>query len=216
MRRFSSLSPGIFLSGLLVVVSLLTAFTPRPLFPQYFAMPIPFLLTLMAALYAQMAQPLRRTMLQAAAIAAVLLTISVLPRHTGSLRGARQPDVRWAGVEALEVSRHIRANVSSAGSPAKVATLSPVYAIETGLPIYPELATGSFVYRIGDLLSAKERARYHATSVSTIHELLDADPPAAILIGDEGDLELPLLDYAQSRGYTPIETQLPDGQLFIR
>lgn len=88
LRRFSSLAPGIVLSGILVIVSLLTAFTPRPLFPQYFAMPVPFLLTLMAALYAQMAQPYRRTLRQAAVIAAVLLTITVLPRHTGSLRRA--------------------------------------------------------------------------------------------------------------------------------
>ena len=213
LRRFSSLAPGIVLSGILVIVSLLTAFTPRPLFPQYFAMPVPFLLTLMAALYAQMAQPYRRTLRQAAVIAAVLLTITVLPRHTGSLRRALQPDSRWAGVEAVETSRIIRSQIDPT-SP--VAALSPVYAIESGLSIYPELATGSFVYRIGDQLSAEERARYVATSVSTIHELFDANPPAAILIGDEGDLELPLLEYAQSRGYRPA-VKNPDGvQLFRR
>jgi hypothetical protein len=209
-------SPGLFLSGLLVVVSALTAFTPRPLFPQYFAMPIPFLLTLMAALYAQMAQPQRRTMLQAAVIAAVLLTITVLPRHTGSLRSTIEGDGRWAGIEAVDASRRISEQIGTAGPPAKVATLSPVYAIETGLPIYPELATGSFVYRIGDLLSAEERVRYRATSISTIHQLFDADPPAAILITGEGDAELPLLDYAQSRGYTAVDEQIPGGQLFVR
>lgn len=216
LRHFNTVSPSIFLSGLLVAVSVLTAFTPRPLFPQYFAMPIPFLLTFMAALYTQAVQPYRRTLLQAAVIAAVLLTITVLPRHTGSLRRALQPGDRWAGIEAMDISRRISEQIPTSSPPAKLATLSPIYAIETGMPIYPELATGSFVYRIGDLLTEAERARYRATSVSTIAQFFDADPPAAILITGEGDLELPLLDYAQSRGYTAVEEQIPDGQLFIR
>ena len=216
LRRFSSVSPSLFLSGLLVVISVLTAFTPRPLFPQYFAMPVPFLLTLMAALYAQTVQPQRRVLLQAAVIAVVLLTVTVLPRHTGSLRRALLPGNRWAGVEAMEASRRIHERIPTSGPPGKVATLSPVFAIETALPIYPELATGSFVYRIGDLLTQDERARYHATSLATIAQLFDADPPAAILITGEGDLELPLLDYAQRRGYTAVDEQIPDAQLFIR
>jgi hypothetical protein len=89
-RRLDVLSSSVFLSGLLTVTALLTAFTPRPLFPQYFAMPIPFALALMAALYAQMLPTYRRTLLQSAIIATILLTITVLPRHTGSLRSALQ------------------------------------------------------------------------------------------------------------------------------
>jgi hypothetical protein len=213
LRRLRNVSPSLFLSALLVITTAVTAFTPRPLFPQYFAMPVPFLLTLMAALYAYAVGPYRTVLLQAAMIAAVLLTLTVLPRHTGSLRRAIQPGDRSAGVEAVETSRAIRDQLTTAGP---LATLSPVYAIESGLPIYPELATGSFVYRVGDLLSPEERTRYVATSVSSLHELLDADPPAAILIGDEGEQELPLLDYAQSRGYTPADAELSAGQLFIR
>ncbi|MFN2199581.1 MAG: glycosyltransferase family 39 protein, partial [Caldilineaceae bacterium] len=220
IRRSDVLSCSVVLSGLLTATALLTAFTPRPLFPQYFAMPIPFALALMAALYAQMLPPYRRTLRQSAVIAAILVTITVLPRHTGSLRSALQGDDRWAGTEAVEVSRFIRdaieTSATSSGSPGKILTLSPVYAIESDLPIYPELATGSFVFRIGDLLSQEERERYHATSVSTISDLLDADPPAAILIGDEGDLETPLLDFAQTHNYVPYGDELAGGRLFIR
>jgi hypothetical protein len=120
----------------------------------------------------------------------------------------------------VEVSRIIRdvvkTSAPSSGSPGKILTLSPVYAIESDLPIYPELATGSFVFRIGDRLSQEERERYHATSVSTIGDLLDADPPAAILVGDEGELENPLLDYAQKHNYAPYDDELAGGRLFIR
>jgi hypothetical protein len=220
MRQFTWLSPSVALSGMLTVFALATAFTPRPLFPQYFAMPVPFFLVLMAALYAQMTQPLRSALLQAAVIATVLVTITVLPRHTGSLKRALQPGDRWAGTESVTASQvianEIEASATKIDESTKVATLSPVYAIETGQPIYRELATGSFVYRIGDLLSDEERAKYHATSVSTIDQLLDADPPAAILIGDEGELEIPLINYAQSRGYTAVEEKVTDRQLYVR
>ena len=39
----------------------------------------------------------------------------------------------------------------------KIATLSPLYAIEANLPIYHELATGPFLYRVGDLLRPEQR-----------------------------------------------------------
>ena len=215
-RRLPAL--GILLSTLLVVIAVLTAFTPRPLFPQYFAMPAPFLLTLMAALYARVEQPQRRMLQHLALIVTVLLTLSVLPRHTGSLRRALAAEQRWAGIAARDAGYRIRAQLEAGGhdpDTARLATVSPVYAIEAGLPFYRELATGSFVLRIGDLLSPEERARYHAASISTLAVLFDADPPAAILITDEGDVEQPLLDYAQSRGYAEIEGDSYGGRLFV-
>lgn len=211
---------GILLSTLLIGVSVLTAFTPWPLFPQYFAMPVPFLLTLMAAFYARVDQPQRRVLQHLAVILAILLTLNVLPRHTSSLRRALAPDDRWAGIAARDASYRIRAQIEARGGHnphvAKLATVSPVYAIEAGLPFYHELSTGSFVLRIGDLLSQDERARYHAASVSTLAALFDANPPAAILVTGEGEVEQPLLDYAQSRGYAELDGEDYGGRLFLR
>ncbi len=214
-RRMRDIPASLFLSGLLAVVSLVTAFTPRPLFPQYFAMPIPFFLVFMSALYVRIAQPQRRMLLQSSLIAVALLTITVLPRHTGSLKRWLQQEQPLAGIESVAVSRVISEAMGGAEG-GRVATLSPVYAIEADLPIYPELATGSFVFRIGDLLTADERTKYHATSVSTISALFEADPPAAILITDEGVLETPLRDYAESHGYRLAPNALPVGELYLR
>jgi 4-amino-4-deoxy-L-arabinose transferase-like glycosyltransferase len=219
LRRLRLPAADITLSALLVAVSIVTAFTPQPLFPQYFAMPAPFLLTLLLALHAHIAQPQRRILQHLTLIAAVLLTLVVLPRHTGSLRGALSPDDRWAGSEARDASFRIRARIVEGPhdpAAAKLATVSPVYAIESGLGVYPELSTGSFVLRIGDLLSEEQRARFRATSPSAIAALFDADPPAAILITDEGAVELPLLDYAQSRGYVEVDAEGFGGRLYIK
>ena len=220
-RRLTAIPLGVFLSGALVIVAMVTAFTPKPLFPQYFAMPVPYLLTWMAALYATVADQ-RRILWQGALIAAALSTIIILPRHTNSLRSFFSPHDQWSGAAAVNVSREIRTALQKAGylngnqGSDKVATLSPIFAIETGLSIYPQLATGSFVYRIGDLLSETQRRADVATSVSTITHLFDADPPAAIFVTDEGDLEAPLADYAKTHHYRAAEQKFAEGQLYIR
>ncbi len=62
--------------------------------------------------------------------------------------------------EARDASFRIRFRIAEGShdlATAKLATVSPVYAIESGLGIYPELSTGSFVLRIGDLLSEEQR-----------------------------------------------------------
>ncbi len=214
------LAPPVAVAGLMAITAALTAFTPSPLFPQYFAMPVPFLLLTLAALQGQLSAPQQEALRRLALVVAAISVLIILPRHAGALQNALDPDEPWSGVAAHHIAHAIRGHLEQAGllggevAP-KVATLSPVYAIEAGLGIYPQLATGSFVYRIGDLLSPAERERYVATSPSTLHQLLDSDPPVAILVTQEGELETPLLEYAQSRGYEPA-AQFSVGQLFIR
>jgi hypothetical protein len=182
------------------------------------------MLALMAELYGQR-RDYRAVLLRLTAISALVSIVVIWPRHESALRRFVAAGDVWAGAAAAATGQGIRGEIErtapgglplDADARTRVATLSPVYALEGGLEIYRELATGSFVFRIGDLLSDAERARYVATSFTTLAALLDADPPAAILIGDEGDSELPLLEYAESRGYRPAEAQFPQGQLFLR
>jgi hypothetical protein len=211
--------PGVWLAGGCTVTALAAAFTPQPLFSQYFAMPLPFLLLWIAeasgGLPLQPAQVVRRL----GVVVAVIAVLAVLPRHTGSW-------ARWgegeatAGQEAVTTGAALRAALAErglleSGTP-WVATLAPVMALEGGLPFYPEFATGSFVYRVGDLLTAEERTRYLATSPATLAARLDAQPPAAIYIGGEEGLEEPLRAYAEAHGYTLVEDDLAGGQLYVR
>ena len=97
--------------------------------------------------------------------------------------------------------QEIRALLAQAGLQGKIATLSPLYPLEADLPVYTELATGLLYYRIRDILSAQERARYHIVSPRDINELLEADPPAAILTGPEGDLDDAFIQFAETHHY---------------
>ena len=220
-HRLSLISPELFLSGLLVMVSVLTAFAPRPLFPQYFAMPIPYMLILMGALYARLPVGQRQPLRRLALIIALISTLIILPRHTRSLRTFVDPNSDWSGVKAANASLQIQSLLRDAGlldteGLPMVATVSPVIAIESHLPIYAELSTGSFLYRIGDLMTEEERRNYTATSISTIHQLFDANPPAAILVTNEGDVEIPLAEYAKAHNYTLLEQDFTKGDLYIR
>ncbi len=92
-----------------------------------------------------------------------------------------------------------------------VLTLAPIWAIEGGADIYPEFATGPFAWRTGHLLQPSRRQRLGIVSPVELPELLRDRPPAAILVGFEGRLEVPFLEYVRERGYRPIELPGGDG-----
>ena len=88
------------------------------------------------------------------------------------------------------------ARLAAAGVSGKVATLAPVYPLEGGLEVYPELATGPFAYRTADITAPELAKYYRMTSPTRIGALFDADPPAALLLGFDRALEAPMLAYA--------------------
>jgi hypothetical protein len=122
----------------------------------------------------------------------------------------------WTGVSvhriALRMKNHIPVPIRDQG---RIATLSPIFAIEAGLPIYHELATGPFLFRIGDLLSDGERTKYIGTSQRSLGRLLESRPPAAILVGFVGDLERPFVAYAEKNNYERIEDDFGGGSLYV-
>jgi histidinol phosphatase-like PHP family hydrolase len=83
----------------------------------------------------------------------------------------------------------------------KVLTLSPVYPLEGGLYIYPALATGPFAWRTSNLISDEQRNRYNILSEVNLNAKMVNDPPVAILVGLERNIEDPLISYAKTNGY---------------
>lgn len=209
--------PEAFLSLLCLVFTIAAYFAPAPLRVQYAALPVPFAIILMCSLYASLAAA-SRPAVRALVIVLIIVSISAgrvrLYEHAGSLftPGA------WTGSVSSEIGLEIARRLEHANvdGGAKVATLSPLFALEGGLPIYKELATGPFLYRVGDLLTGDERHRYKATSPRTIEALLAADPPAAILTGFEGALDAPLEEFALVRGYLRAEWGVEGVSLYIR
>jgi hypothetical protein len=87
----------------------------------------------------------------------------------------------------------------------QVLTLAPAYAIDAGLPIYPEFATGPFAWRLAHLLPPEKRLRFHVIAPADLESFLSKKPPAAILTGvDDDELEEPLISYAKAHGYQQV------------
>ncbi|MFC0341762.1 hypothetical protein [Paracoccus niistensis] len=179
------------------------AFVPTPAFPQYFVQPLAGL-PVLAALAIRALPPAPRTFLLRALPAAVVLMGAVaLPRLATGLVDLRHPDrltpARLShGAEALA---RLAAPDGLAAGP--VATLSPLYPLQAGLPIYPEFATGPFAWRVAGHIDPALRASYVMAGPEDLARLFGTRPPVAILTGFDPALEAPLEDYARAHGYRP-------------
>lgn len=189
----------------LVLAGIAICFPVLPSFPQYYMPPIPFAIVLIAALYGRLdtgetkaATPLLATF----ALAALVLGG---PRLLADLPSIMTPE-RWTPVKVHGVAADIGEAVSETGKSGPLATLVPIYALEAGLDVYPELGTGPFYYRIGDYLTAEDREAFRVASPATLEALFDRNPPAAILSGYEGKLDQPLERYGWINGYETLPT----------
>jgi hypothetical protein len=109
------------------------------------------------------------------------------------------PDT-WRPVIYHEVGKQIRDLVSHEGQ-GKILTLSPVFPLEAGLPIYPEFSGGPLLWRISGFVEPEMRASLGVISPEELETFLSKDPPAGILVGAEKSVEAPLNEYAQRYGY---------------
>lgn len=184
----------------LVLCGTLVSFVPTPSFPQYFLPPVPFVIVLAILLYGRLDASERRTMQPLVTAVALIAAIVGLPRLAADLPNLVRPG-HWTGNSVHALAGDVGARVRAAGAGTKVATLSPVFALEAGLDIYPELAGGPFVYRVAELIPAEDRKHYRLVSEATLARRLDAEPPAAIITGVEDGLDRRFDQYAADHGY---------------
>lgn len=215
-RTIKRFPVGVVLALLLWITALLTALAPTPSFYQYYALPVSFLFILLMYLWAPTIN--RKSSLQIILLIMVLFTL--MSNAASLVESVKKLSDRskWSGVHIHEMSVKIREILieNRLDPNGKVATLSPLFALEGGLSIYNELATGPFLYRVGDLLAPHQRVLFVATSPETVHRLLENDPPVAILTGYEGDLDDPLIKYAEENTYRKVDLAGFEGILLIR
>jgi len=192
-----------YLALMLVIALFVGAFVPDPSWYQYYFAPLPFLVLCIgycaAALY--------RTRAWSLALFTLMVLLSFvyrLPFHP--VENLLSPD-RWATVRAHKIGEKIREYVGSA----RVLTFAPIYPLEGGAGIYADFATGPFAWRSITLLSEGERAASGLMSPEDLTGLLNREPPKAILVGFEPDLEVSWIEYAKGRGYR--EVALGDGAI---
>ncbi len=208
---------GAFLAILLFLIAIPTALAPTPSFFQYYAIPVSFLFLVLVYVWASQsaeASALNRRWLFILLFAALAYNGPSLLNSTYRLTQRAS----WAGLHVHDVSMNIRKAIADNGVDAsrKIATLSPLYAIEANLSIYPQFSTGPFLYRISDLLTPEQRNHFVGTSQKSVSDLLNAEPPAAIIAGFEGDLDEPLIEYGKSNDYKVVEVAGLDGKLYVR
>lgn len=183
-------------AALLPLLFLVIAYIPPTMWLQYLAVPVPFLVIALAypLLALGRGKPTGCTVraetiaLSAAALLCVLANPTVLSRTISLL----VPE-EWEPIRLHRLSQELTRQIQE---PKLVLTLGPLYAIEAGCGIYPELSSGSIVYRIADRMTPQERRVTHTVGPATLAEMVNERPPAGVIVGVErkrfADLEKPL------------------------
>ncbi|MHC4637123.1 MAG: ArnT family glycosyltransferase [Planctomycetota bacterium] len=190
------------LAVLLSLVFFVIAYIPPSIWFQYFGVPVAFVIISFSypLLYLRKLKSSGRpdiyfrtayTLLAAFSIATMILNITPMKNMI------RLFDIgQWEPIKIHNMSREVMSQVKGSQL---ILTLSPVYAIEGGGEIYPELSAGTFAYRVADALSESQREITHTVGVSSISVLLKTRPPDAVIIGSESrDFEVAAIKKAIS------------------
>jgi 4-amino-4-deoxy-L-arabinose transferase-like glycosyltransferase len=201
----------------LPAVFILIAFIPPTMWPQYWGVPVPFLVMAMAYPLAELTKVgLRRAGRTAITCAVMVVVIVAVVSNWGLLYQsiALLVPEQWAPLRLHATAGKIATQVSGSQ---RVLTLGPLYALEAGAEIYPELSCGDIIYRAADSLSAEERQLTHTVGPAGLSALTAEAPPAAVLVGIPttiAALEQPLRRVVPS-GWTSIDCG--DGlRLYVR
>jgi hypothetical protein len=183
----------------LVFFLLIGSFAPTPSWYQYFYAPVPFLV--LGIVYAVASCDLGKGKRIMGLFALVVIVSGVYGvsnyRHVDNLLRPNEwiPNkVHKAGME-----------IAAAAGKNRVLTLAPIFPLEGNAEVYKEFSTGSYAWRIAPLLPRNERKELGIVSKEDLSDFLKTKPPKAILVGDEGSLESPLLSYAREKGYKALE-----------
>jgi hypothetical protein len=175
------------LAVLLVALFFVIAYIPPAMWQQYLAAPVPFLVVApafpLAVLRRRADKPAgARRFRIASALVVVCTAVALLSNPAVLLRATAvlAPEF-WVPVKLHHTAQNMAATIPA---PRRVLTLGPLYALEGGCEIYPELAS-SFSYRVADALTPAQRAVTQTVGPDTLPALLREHPPSAVLVGVE-------------------------------
>ncbi len=209
----------VYFVGATAALAMAFSFMPTPSFPQYFSPPLItgalLLVVLFRFLDADQTTFARSTVLGLAFAGAVVGA----PRIAQDLPSLVRP-ASWTVNVVHRDGDMIASALQERGLDGPVAAIFPIYALEGGLTVYPELATGPFAYRVGDIADPELLKHYVTTSPARIGDRMREEPPAAILLGFSPILEQPLLEFARAEGYRKAEFTINNrygsGELYLR
>jgi hypothetical protein len=173
-------------------------FAPSRFNRQYaYALVFFLVLVTITGLAALLAEKRARTWSLAVFAALVLAALIIGVPDYYAFKGAYKMR-RWATVQAHNEALKIRTKLPGVR---RVLTFDALLAQEAGFDVYPEFAAGQFPWRLAHLIPADKRARFHLVGPAEIAAHLANDPPDAVLLGDDPQMEAPLAEFARARGF---------------
>lgn len=205
----------VILLCLLVFFSAAGLFFLTPLWIQYFAFPIPYLIVLVVSLYSVLPHEKKS---QSKMLMGFVLLIAVV---SGSVRlfqyADRYLDVdEWMVKKVYDQAKVIKREIPGWEKGDRIATLSPIFVVDSDMGIYNEFSTGPFLYRVGNLLSETQLAEFRGVSSERIQIFLDRVKPRAFLVGQEPHLEGEFIRYAGRHGYQKIDLDFYGLSVFVK
>jgi hypothetical protein len=222
LRREAIVGPEMPLLDMLVVAGGLAALAPTPTWPYYF---LTFLLPLFVWLGVEIDAGIdqRRSAVLAVIAVTALFALGVLPDYGRLLlKTVRKPPELWLVPRVEAEAEWIGGQLQAMAAQGTIATLSPFIVVDSGYPLDRRFATGFFVYHYCQLHNAQDDLRFHTLGPATLARSLDAESPAAIVVGYQSRpwpsgiiFDTDLRNYALSRGYRLLRSPVGAAELYV-
>ena len=187
------------LAALLPLMFFIIALIPPTMWRQYLAIPVPFLVISFALPLMYLREFLDKNRINKYfKIATGLFVICVFVAVTSHPYILKRIPIVFSieKLQPIEIHKISEDIAKRTKEPKLILTLGPLLALEGGCDIYRELSCGAIIYRAADSMSVSERDITHTVGVKTIVELLEKDPPSAVILNVErgklASLEVPL------------------------
>jgi len=194
---------------LLSVISFAVIISAPYLYDHYLLFPLPFFILLSAYLIAELDHK-SKFFIKCLMIPALIIALSNTGHTYIKYTYKYYNPKTWIGNRVHKIAFDIKAEFEKNGNKGKIATLTPVFVLDSGMEIYDELV-GPFGYRMADEITEEERKKYILTSPKTIYRMLEKEPPAAIFTGFEFTLEQPLIEFANNNNYKKVDKHFGAG-----
>ncbi len=193
--------PITLLSAMLVVVGLVMGVIPLPMFVYYFSPAFAFAIILGCCMICGWPLDKMSSLDKTLVSLGIIVMIGSATVSTSERLGTFTRVDSWVPIQVHRTALDIRYELGPHIQNGKVATLSPLYAVEAKLKVYPQFSTGPFIFRVGNQVSSTRLNAFKGVSPLTLDSLFKTDPPAAILVGSESSVESPLITSARNSGF---------------
>ncbi|MBU0468566.1 MAG: glucosyltransferase domain-containing protein [Candidatus Omnitrophica bacterium] len=203
------------LSASMLIFAIIIVFLPSPMQELYFILPFTLMLFLTLCFYNSIPNHCNIYFRSIFITTATIVMLSGGPRLFRYADGRTFKTESWKGIVVHQTANDIKRSIPNMKSTDRIATLSPLYAIESQTNIYNEFSTGPFLYRVGHFINNEKLARYKGTSKIHLNAFLDEQKPKAILVGHDKLVEQPFIDYANSRRYLKVTKDFDGLTLYV-